>query len=141
MPADAYQMLFSQNLFLGPTQFFLKVAILALYLQLFSIYRTMRYAIWAGIIFSGIIYFPHTILVIVFNAPHGGQQWADLATNGMPQKLGFYAPVHGIGSIVLDIYIFIIPLLMITKLQVTSKKRLQLIGVFITALLYAAHPL
>ena len=130
-----HQLLFAQNLFLGPTQFLLKVAILTLYFQLFSVYRTMRIMIWAGIIFCGLIYLPHPILVIIFNAPHGSATWADLATNGMPQKLAFYAPIHGIGSIVIDIYIFIIPLLMFRNLQISSRKRMQLIAIFLTGLL------
>ena len=91
--------------------------------------------IWAGIIFCGLIYLPHIVLVIVFNAPHGGATWADLATNGMPQKLAFYAPIHGIGSIVIDIYIFVIPLLMFRNLQVSSRKRIQLFAIFLTGLL------
>ena len=101
----------------------------------------MRIMIWAGIIFCGLIYLPHPILVIIFNAPHGGATWADLATNGMPQKLGFYAPIHGIGSIVIDIYIFIIPLLMFRNLQVSARKRIQLFAIFLTGLLCVSPPI
>ncbi|KJZ69549.1 hypothetical protein HIM_11062 [Hirsutella minnesotensis 3608] len=134
MADHIWKMLFAQNFILGPTQIVVKVAILALYLQIFAVERKFRLAIWAGIVACCFIYLPHTILVAIFNAPHIGQRWADLATNGMPQKLVFYAPIHGIGAIIIDIYIFIIPLLVLRKLRVSSKKRLQLLVVFLTAL-------
>lgn len=125
---------------LGVTQFSLKLAILLLYFQIFSIDRRIRRLIQAAIIFGALIYFPHLVLVIVFEAPHNEQTWADLATNGGPQKLEYYAPIHGIGSIIIDTWILVIPMLVIRKLKVSKKKRLQLTVVFVTGALYGTTP-
>lgn len=93
-----------------------------------------RHAITAGIILMGALYLPHPILCAVYMTPHSDESWADLATDGRPQKISFYAPVHGVGSIVLDTYIFVIPILVLRKLQVSRKKKLQLLSVFTVAL-------
>ncbi|KAH6653324.1 hypothetical protein BKA67DRAFT_569192 [Truncatella angustata] len=129
-----WKLLFSQNLLLGLTQFITKAAIFVLYLQLFATGKKTRYAITAGIIFMGMLYLPHPILVAVYMTPHSDETWADLALDGRPQKISLYAPVHGVGSIVLDTYIFIIPILVLRKLHVDRKKKLQLLAVFTVAL-------
>ncbi|KAI5857354.1 hypothetical protein GGS23DRAFT_345533 [Durotheca rogersii] len=128
-----WKMLFTQNVFLGPTQFVTKAGILVLYFQLFAVSKKMRWVIMAGIIFLGLLYLPHPILVGLYNAPRPGERWADLATNGMPQKISYYAPIHGVGSIVVDTYIFIIPLLVLSKLHISKQKRISLIAVFTIA--------
>lgn len=120
---------------LGVTQFVLKLAILLLYFQLFSIQQHVRRLIIAVIIFSGLIYLPHPILVVVFEAPHAGQTWTDLAIDGMPQRLEYYAPIHGIGSVIIDVAILVIPLPVIKNLKVSKKKKAQLSAVFLTGLL------
>ncbi|KAI0965158.1 hypothetical protein F4678DRAFT_476821 [Xylaria arbuscula] len=135
--ADDYtwKLLFGSNILLGPTQFAVKVSILIVYFEIFAVAKTTRYMIWVGIALCSIIYLPHFVLVALFNAPRIGQKWSGLATNGMPQKLEFYAPIHGIGSIVIDIWIFIIPIFVLSKLRVKKKKKVQLVGVFLIAFL------
>ncbi|KAI0484180.1 hypothetical protein GGR56DRAFT_612710 [Xylariaceae sp. FL0804] len=103
-------MLFVEKLIMGPTQISGKTAILVLYLQLFAVQKYLRYAIYAGIVFIFLVYFPHFILICVDEAPRVGQSWSLLATDGMPQYVIFNGPIHGFGSIILDVYIFILPL-------------------------------
>jgi len=112
-----------------------------LYFQVFAVTKKMRYVIWAGIAFSVCIYLPHPILVCIFQIPRNGAPWASMATSDMPAKLSFFAPIHGIGSIVLDIYILIIPMVVLGRLHMSHKRKMGLIGVFTTALLYVVpHP-
>ncbi|TGJ78260.1 hypothetical protein E0Z10_g10498 [Xylaria hypoxylon] len=130
-----WKLLFSQNILLGITQFVLKTAILVYYFQLFAVDKKTRIAIRVGLVFCGLLYLPHPILVAIFNTPHKGERWADLATNGNPQKIAFYAPIHGVGSIILDIYIFALPLPILYHLHISPQKRLKLLAVFVVALL------
>ncbi|KAI1145021.1 hypothetical protein F4825DRAFT_277859 [Nemania diffusa] len=132
---SAWQLLFASNILLGPTQFVVKTAILTLYFQLFSVKRTTRWGIIGAMVFAGLIYLPHPIVVIIFTAPRAGQSWLTPSMNGMAAKLQYYAPIHGIGSIILDIWILILPLPALSKLQVSTKKKLQLFAVFVTGLL------
>ena len=118
---------------MGITQFITKAAIFVLYLQLFATGKKTRYAITGGIIFMALLYLTHPVLVAVYMTPLAGESWASLATDGRPQHISIYAPIHGIGSIVMDTYIFIIPLVVLRKLQVNQKKKLQLLGIFTVA--------
>lgn len=113
-----------------------KVSILAVYFDIFAVAKPTKYMIWAGIALCSIVYLPHFVLVSLFNAPRVGRKWSELATNGMPQKLEFYAPLHGIGSIVIDIWIFIIPIIVLSKLRLNKKKKRQVVAIFLVALLY-----
>ncbi|KAI1821341.1 hypothetical protein F4861DRAFT_542038 [Xylaria intraflava] len=130
------KLLFSQNVILGITQFVLKTAILIHYSQLFAVKKKMRIAIRIGLIVCAILYLPHAILVSIFRIPAKGQSWADLATNDTSSvKLLFYGPINGIGSILLDIYIFVLPLPVLCRLNASVKTRLKLLAVFVVALL------
>ncbi|KJZ75446.1 hypothetical protein HIM_05142 [Hirsutella minnesotensis 3608] len=127
------KMLFTSNVFLGPTQFVVKVAILTLYLQIFAVQRPVRYAIWGGVALCALVYLPHPIVVFIFSAPRVGHPWIDVVLSGSSTKLAFYAPLHGIGSIIIDIYIFVLPVVILSKLKLAKKKKLQIIAVFLTA--------
>ncbi|KAI0197820.1 hypothetical protein F4808DRAFT_286814 [Astrocystis sublimbata] len=130
-----WKLLFAQNFLLGITQFILKAAILVYYFQLFAVQRKMKIAIAAGILFCGLIYLPYPILVIIFNTPREGRTWADLATDPKSKRIAVYAPIHGVGSIIIDIYILALPLLIVYRLQASLRKRLNLLAVFAVALL------
>ncbi|ROV87982.1 hypothetical protein VPNG_10338 [Cytospora leucostoma] len=132
LTSTVHKELFASNMLLGPTQFVVKVAMLVLYFQLFAIDRRTRWAIIAAIVFAGLIYLPHPILVIILEAPHIGQSWVEPAVDGRTSKLEYYAPIYGIGSIILDIWILVLPLPVITKLKVSRKKKIQLFAVFVT---------
>ncbi|KAI1127996.1 hypothetical protein F5Y10DRAFT_292354 [Nemania abortiva] len=133
--ASPWQLLFASNILLGPTQFVVKTAILTLYFQLFSVKRATRWGIIGAIVFAGLIYLPHPFFVIGFTAPRIGQSWLEPSMNGNANKLQYYAPIHGVGSIVLDIWILILPLPALSKLQVSFKRKLRLFAIFITGLL------
>ncbi|KAI1330303.1 hypothetical protein F5Y16DRAFT_34350 [Xylariaceae sp. FL0255] len=133
-----WKLLFASNILLGPTQFVVKVAILSLYFQLFAVNRATRWGIIGAIVFAGLIYLPHPILVIVFTAPRPGQSWLAPSMDGMASKLDVYAPIHGLGSIILDIWILVLPLPALSKLNISTKKKLKLFAVFITGSLGVA---
>lgn len=115
---------------LGSVQFFVKAAILLVYFQLFAINRRMRWIIYGSIIFAGAIYLPHPVVVAALFSPRAGESWGDIATSGRPQQMAFYGPFHGIGSIVLDVFILVVPFFILKNLQLPTKKRLGLMVVF-----------
>ncbi|KAI1874498.1 hypothetical protein JX265_004706 [Neoarthrinium moseri] len=131
----SWQLLFASNMLLGPTQFVVKVAILLLYFQIFAVTTRTKVSIILACVFSGLIYLVHPIMVVVFEAPRIGQTWSEPALSGMAAKLTYYAPIHGIGSVILDIWILLIPIPAIIKLQVSAKKKVQLLVVFVTGFL------
>lgn len=129
------KLLFSEAMVYAATTFFAKASILLLYLQLFSIQRNAKIAIWAGLIFTGILYWSAFPIEIPFMVPHKGQTWQELALSGKVTRISVWGLVQGPLSIVLDIYIFIIPFPIMTKLNLSSKRRMGVLFVFGTAFL------
>lgn len=127
--------LFVSNIILGITQFTAKLPIMVLYFQIFAVERRMKRFILAAVLFSAIIYIPHPVLVIIFQTPRAGEKWSNLATDGRPQKLEYYAPIHGTLEVILNIWMLVIPLLSIRKLMVSRRKKIQLTAIFLTGIL------
>lgn len=132
---NATQLLFASNIMLGITQLTAKLPIMVLYLQVFSVERKMKLFIKAAIGLSCLVYIPHPVLVIIFQTPRSGETWTDLATNGRPQKMTYYAPIHGVCEVILNIWMLIIPMLVIRNLQITRRKKIQLAAVFLTGIM------
>ncbi|KAL6897096.1 hypothetical protein GGI43DRAFT_107489 [Trichoderma evansii] len=129
------KILFAQGMLVGPIAFFAKSAILLLYLQIFIAHTDMRIAVYAGIVFTGLVYWVTIPLEIAINAPHPGDTWADLLVNGQVQKLLPWGVVQGSLAVVIDLYIFILPQPVLWRLNMSLKKRVAVCAVFFTALM------
>ncbi|KAF7171688.1 hypothetical protein CNMCM5623_004002 [Aspergillus felis] len=129
------RILYAQGVLLGPVIFFAKSSIFLLCRQIFTIQKTMKYAIRFGLFFTFVLYWPGVGLESYFAAPHIGESWEDLLVNKRPERLIYWGIVQGTLSVVLDIYIFILPLPLLSKLQLPRKKRWQLLIIFSTAMM------
>lgn len=142
MPTDAVspqllispKILFSQQIILSFAIFFSKASIFLLFHQIFEVQSAMRIAITAGITFCGLLYFINIPISALLSAPHVGETWAGVLTSGRPQKNLLWGVVQAALSILLDLYIFILPIPVILRLHLSTKKKIQLIAVFTTAL-------
>ncbi|KAM0248269.1 hypothetical protein ACHAQJ_009510 [Trichoderma viride] len=131
--ATYMKLLFSQGMFIGPNIFFAKASILLLYLQLFGSIRSMRIAVYLGLVWTGLTYWPSIPLQIALTAPWPGETWDSLLTNGRPEKLIYWGTVQGTLAVVLDLYIFILPLPVLWKLNMSRKRRIGVCAIFFTA--------
>ncbi|KAF3760404.1 hypothetical protein M406DRAFT_283563, partial [Cryphonectria parasitica EP155] len=130
-----FKRLYVQETFFAPVYFTSKTAIFLLYRQLFAVKKWMRYAIIGGIIFTFLLYFPNIPLAAIYSAPRVGEPWSSILTSNGPFKMITYSIVMASGSTLLDIYIFLLPLPIVARLHMPLGRRLQLIGVFGTALM------
>lgn len=130
-----FKKLYVQETFFFPVYFTSKVAILLLYRQLFGIKRWMRIAVDGGIAFTFALYFPNIPLAAIYSAPRAGQPWSSILTSDGPFKMIPYSIAMAAGSTLLDIYLFVLPLSTIASLNMPLGRRIQLLGVFATALL------
>ncbi|KAH8589195.1 hypothetical protein B0O99DRAFT_523672 [Bisporella sp. PMI_857] len=133
--AASLRILFVNELLLTPAQFFSKASILLLYFQLFSVRTWMRVCIIGGIVFAFLIYFISWVTVPYFAAPHAGETWTEMLTKGRSTQVKVWGPIQGTCSIILDVFIFVLPLSNIWGLNMSLKKQFQLTAVFATALL------
>lgn len=121
---------------LTPGQLSAKASILLLFKQLFTVDKKLNIAIWIGQIFNILTYLPAIPIEVVFNAPDVGKKWAELMLSGKPQKAIYWGVVQSAMSIVLDLYIFFLPMPTIVKLNMSVRKRAQVVAVFSTALMW-----
>lgn len=118
---------------------FSKAAILLLLLQIFTVDRKMRIAIYIGLTFTVVAYWPNLILVPIFSVPYAGETWDDMVTNPRVFKMTPVGTEQGTLAVLLDLYIFILPMPILASLNINTTKRVHLIGVFGTALALVTH--
>ncbi|KAI1413209.1 hypothetical protein F5Y13DRAFT_189572 [Hypoxylon sp. FL1857] len=114
-----------------------KAAVLLMYLQLFSVSRRMRIAVWIGLVFDFLIYIPSIPIAAIYEAPRPGHSWDEMIVINQQYQQGVLVPygiTTGATSVLLDFYIFILPLPIIMKLNLSLSKKIQVALVFMTAL-------
>jgi hypothetical protein len=127
------QKLFAVMIIIPVGSIFPKSAILVLYLQLFSSKKWIRPAVWFGLLFNLFTYLPLVASAIYYTTPRGGVTWADLALSTEPQRGLYMSTVKAAMSVMMNLYILVLPLPILAQLQLALSKRLQLIAVFATA--------
>ncbi|KAI1746683.1 hypothetical protein F4782DRAFT_523817 [Xylaria castorea] len=117
--------------------FFSKTATLLLLRQVFSVSRLTNIAIWIGIAYDFVLYVSSLILVTYWATPRPGQSWDDLinGSGSTAQYVIFVAISQGGASILLDTYMFILPLPIIARLNLSPKRKLKVGAVFLVAFL------
>lgn len=115
--------------------FFAKSSIFLLFKQIFTIQKSMRIAIWVGLAFNFLIYFAGIAVATYYETPHAGEVWVDTLDGRTLIPLPWWQAQSAL-CIVLDIYIFILPLPALLKLQLPTRNHIALIAVFSIALLY-----
>ena len=129
------QVLFAQEIVSNMVLFFSKASILVLLYQIFSIEEYMRVAITIGLVVNALLYWTTIPIAAYFNAPSPGGDWDDVLFNGRPQRSLWWGITQASLSILLDLYIFILPLPVIFKMNLTLKKRAQVLAVFFMAVM------
>ncbi|POS74872.1 hypothetical protein DHEL01_v206733 [Diaporthe helianthi] len=127
------KLIFAQQMMLTPGLILSKVAIFLLFLQIFEVDSRMRLAIRIGIVLTGINYLPNIPIEAYFQAPGVGESWEGVMASGKPIKASYWGLVQSSLGIILDVYMFILPLPTVSRLQISRTKRIQLLLVFSTA--------
>ncbi|KAI0891048.1 hypothetical protein F4806DRAFT_484457 [Annulohypoxylon nitens] len=133
LDATYMKLTFVEVLVVGPALFFPKAAIFLFYLQIFSVKRLVRIGSKIGLVVAFLAYFPASLTLCYFDAPHVGQTWDELLTSGMPQKGIPGGVTVGVASVIVDIYVFILPLPTLFSLNMALSKKMQLMALFTTA--------
>ncbi|KAJ2995732.1 hypothetical protein NUW58_g1189 [Xylaria curta] len=118
----------------GPAMWFAKTAILTLYLRLFNIIQWLRWCCYFGIVFLFAAYWSLVPVSVVYNFPHGNEEWGLATTaNSAPSQVAYVTA--GAISVVSDIYILFLPFPILHKLQLSSKRKIGLGIVFLAAII------
>ena len=111
---------------------FVKLSVLLLLYQIFAVNKTMRYLIHFGVVFQALFYLAVTG---VYSATEvicvtGANITAYLCTHQWPLAIA-----QGVINTVTDLYVLVLPLAMVMRLQLSPKRKVGIIAIFMTGLL------
>lgn len=132
---DSLQITFANSILAPLAIAMSKASIFLLLLQVFSVNKGMRRAIYAGLIANAIIYTPNLIVSPILGAPHAGETWTDVLLSQRTINEKWLGTYQGPFAVLLDIYIFILPLPVLKNLNMPGNKRIKLFILFGTAFL------
>lgn len=115
--------------------FFAKLALFLMYYRIFALNRWTRIAIYFGIILNGLFYFASCIGLIILCIPRRSESWTSMTYATRCYHAEAMGDVQGIFGLVSDLYIFILPLPVLFRLQMSLKKKLGITAVFLTGLM------
>lgn len=113
-----------------------KVSLFLLFLQIFQIKGAMKLAIRIGLVATFAINLPSIPIESYFNAPSPGQSWEGLMLSGKPERAIYWGIVQSVLGTLLDVYMFVLPIPVISQLQMPQRRRLKLGMLFSTAFMY-----
>ncbi|KAI0186878.1 hypothetical protein EV127DRAFT_410828 [Xylaria flabelliformis] len=114
---------------------FAKSSFFLMYLQLFGPLRWLRTGVYVGMIVNWLFYTIVVIASFIYQVPNPGQTWQEGFMNKRyQQSFNWTIPIAS-GSLILDTYILILPIIAILNLQLKITKKLGAIAVFATGLL------
>ena len=111
---------------------FAKLSFFLLYLQIFRPMRWLRYSSYAGATFTVIFYIAMIVFNLVVSAPAPGESWQQV-TKRPTYGLTISATV-GIACVglALDVTILLLPIAGVAQLQMSRKRRIGVVSVFLT---------
>lgn len=122
---------------------FTKCTLLAFYLRVFQPNRTARIMAWAGIITIVLFYVVSIIYLLVQCVPVDQElpgldptKWEERARNNRCGRRSIdVSAAQGIVGAVTDLYVLAIPISSVLALRLQKKRKIGVLGIFLTGLL------
>ena len=119
----------------SPTFLFIKVTFFLMYLQIFWPMRWMRYCAYGGATLLFAFYGGATIVLFVLSTPARDESYQHrLMKFRKPQAHAFLVVLPAVG-LAFDVFILILPIIAVTKVQLPLKRRIGLFLIFMTGIL------
>jgi len=125
--------LFSQSLLGLFSHGFAKIAILFLYLRIFTLSRRAKFMIYGGMLWTAITYLPTLVTESYFCAPHAGQPWSVKIMAGCAKTYNWELAMAAL-SLALDLFLLVFPASQIVKLQLSMPKKGGIVFVYLIAI-------
>ena len=130
-----FQLVVVSNGLYGPVISIVKLALFILNLYIISSLRWLRILVYLGATLKILFYFACTIALAALGSPHNGQNYLEVAKGRDGARSKTLGVVQGVGNVVSDFYLLIVPLPAVWGLQLPLKKRLGISAIFGTGLL------
>ena len=111
---------------------FAKLTFFLLYLQIFHPIKWLRYSSYAGALFTVIFYIGITIFNLACTAPAPGESWQQVTQR--PSFNDTVSATVGIACVglALDVTILLLPIAGVVRLQMSRKRKIGVLSVFMT---------
>lgn len=119
----------------GPCIWFVKLSLFVLYVQVFHPLRWLRYCAYAGVVSTGLSYWVVSIIYLAMCVPRDGTSQGDYfmaLVSPRCQNVNPLQVANGVVSLVSDLYLVILPLPAVWKLQLPLHRKLALSAMFFT---------
>ena len=116
---------------------FTKLTFLIFYTQLFRPFKWLRVLCYIGIVFTSLAFLGFFIAQMALLTPHPGEQWLEMDMDPREQACLKYLslPITST-SLGIDLYIFVLPMLGVSKLQMSRRRKLGVVLMFLTGFSY-----
>ncbi|KAF7895845.1 hypothetical protein EAF00_005860 [Botryotinia globosa] len=112
-----------------------KLTIWLTYIEIFTSMRWVRISCYIGAFITSLWYFPVVIATLVWTTPPHGENFVySLISDGIFTTQKLTIPIAAVG-LAIDVFLFIIPLLAVSKLHMATKKKLGVGLIFATGAL------
>ena len=126
------QQSYAYTIVLAPALGLIKCSFFIQYYQLFYPLRWIRISIWIGAIISTIFYVALSITALILASPWPGESFIEgLLSQHFFMDIQFAIPLGVIGMLV-DWYLFILPIPAVWTLMMSTSKKLGVISIFLT---------
>lgn len=105
-----------------------------MYIQLFRPIRSLRYCAYVGAVVDVLFYLAVLITKLALTIPGPGRTFQEQFNSPRQAKMGsFVLPTVWI-NLVLDVYILVLPIAGVSKLQLPLKRKIGVLAIFMTGL-------
>ncbi|KAL8784502.1 MAG: hypothetical protein Q9213_003939 [Squamulea squamosa] len=113
---------------------FVKLTLFILYWNIFHLFRWLKYGILGGATIVTGVHTAFTLYIIISDSPAPGQTWLEKAgASGNNGGIRLAIPLSA-WSLVSDFYILLLPISGVLRLQLSPRRRLALLMVFMTGI-------
>jgi hypothetical protein len=105
-----------------------------MYLDIFRPLQYQRLAIYVGLFVNWTFYTLILAVSLAFTSPAPGQSWLDTFTSDRQTHMQKWIMPIAAGNLILDVYILLLPIASVLRLQLTVRKKLAVLSVFATGL-------
>lgn len=120
---------------LSLTYLFIKSTFFILYWSIFKPFRWQKYGILGGAIFVVMAYGSITLAIIIGTTPRPGQLWREAFYKWLSGEGNrVESQLLGVVGLITDLYILLLPISGVLRLQISSKKKLALVMTFMSGI-------
>ena len=104
-----------------------------MYLSIFGPLRWMRISAWLGLLVNTGFYLAVLVANMILSTPRPGQSWQQAAVSEL-ETLALSIP-QAVGGLIIDIFILVLPIIAVSKLQLPPQRKLGVILIFMSGAL------